>query len=98
MRAVGLYRYLPIDHPESLLDLEVETNGQLYRGNHFTRDLSIPGGPPDTRNNVEGVWLPDKIESSSTIRVVGDVLLQIEYVYDSVKVENVSNNLTTRRN
>ena len=25
MRAVGLYRYLPIDHPESLLDLEVET-------------------------------------------------------------------------
>ena len=25
MKAVGLYRYLPIDHPESLLDLEVET-------------------------------------------------------------------------
>jgi len=24
MKAVGLYRYLPIDHPESLLDLEVE--------------------------------------------------------------------------
>ena len=24
MRAVGLYRYLPVDHPESLLDLEVE--------------------------------------------------------------------------
>jgi NADPH:quinone reductase len=25
MKAVGLYRYLPIDHPESLLDLEVDT-------------------------------------------------------------------------
>ena len=25
MKAIGLYRYLPIEHPESLLDLEVET-------------------------------------------------------------------------
>jgi NADPH2:quinone reductase len=25
MKAVGLYRYLPIDHPESLLDLEIDT-------------------------------------------------------------------------
>src|SRR5258706_8792568 len=25
MKAVGLYKYLPIDHPESLLDLDVET-------------------------------------------------------------------------
>jgi zinc-binding alcohol dehydrogenase family protein len=25
MKAVGLYKYLPIDHPESLLDLEVES-------------------------------------------------------------------------
>ena len=25
MKAIGLYKYLPIDHPESLLDLEVET-------------------------------------------------------------------------
>jgi alcohol dehydrogenase len=25
MKAVGLYRYLPIEHPESLLDLDVET-------------------------------------------------------------------------
>jgi zinc-binding alcohol dehydrogenase family protein len=25
MKAVGLYKYLPIDHPESLLDLEVDT-------------------------------------------------------------------------
>jgi zinc-binding alcohol dehydrogenase family protein len=25
MKAVGLYRYLPIDHPESLLDVDIET-------------------------------------------------------------------------
>src|SRR6185295_15169210 len=25
MKAVGLYKYLPIDHPESLLDLELDT-------------------------------------------------------------------------
>ena len=25
MKAVGLYKYLPIDHPESLLDVEIPT-------------------------------------------------------------------------
>ena len=25
MKAVGLYKYLPIDHPESLLDLDMDT-------------------------------------------------------------------------
>lgn len=40
------------------LDLEVETNGTLYHGNRFSRDLSIPGGEADSRNTVEGVWLP----------------------------------------
>ena len=25
MKAVGLYKYLPTDHPESLLDLQLET-------------------------------------------------------------------------
>jgi hypothetical protein len=35
---------------------------------------------------IDGVWLPDKIESSTSIRFVGDVSLQIEYAYDSVKV------------
>ena len=25
MKAVGLYKYLPIDHPESLLDLDIPT-------------------------------------------------------------------------
>jgi hypothetical protein len=40
------------------LDLEVETDGGLYRGNRFSRDRSIQGGDRDPRNNVEGVWLP----------------------------------------
>jgi len=35
---------------------------------------------------IEGVWLTDKIESSSSIRLAGDVGLQIEYTYDSVRV------------
>jgi len=47
---------------------------------------------------IAGVWLPNKIESSSSIRLVGDVQLQIEYVYESVKVVNEPNNLTSRRN
>ena len=53
----------------------------------------------DTRlSRIEGVWLTNKIESSSSIRLVGDVSLQIEYVYDKVKVANDPNNLTTKRN
>lgn len=40
------------------LDLEVKVNGQLYRGNNFKKDKSQRGGKPDTRNNVESVWLP----------------------------------------
>jgi len=35
---------------------------------------------------IDGVWLADKIESSSNIRLAGNVGLQIEYIYDSVKV------------
>lgn len=49
-------------------------------------------------SRVEGVWLTNKIESSSTIHLVGDVVLQIECVYDDVKVANTPASLTTRRN
>ena len=31
MKAVGLYRYLPIDDPESFLDLEMDTPGASGR-------------------------------------------------------------------
>jgi len=40
------------------LDLEVTVNGQVYRGNNFAGQESQPGGVADTKNNVEGVWLP----------------------------------------
>jgi hypothetical protein len=49
-------------------------------------------------SRIEGVWLTNKIESSSSIHLVGDVLLQIEYAYDSVTVLNGPANLTMRRN
>lgn len=48
-------------------------------------------------SRIEGVWLTNKIESSSSIRLVGDVVLKIEYAYDSVKVSTEPNNLTTLR-
>ena len=35
---------------------------------------------------LEGVWLPEKIESSSNIRFAGNVRMKIEYTYDVVKV------------
>src|SRR5262245_837559 len=35
---------------------------------------------------IEGVWLTDKIESTSDVRFGGNVHVQIEYTYDSVTV------------
>lgn len=43
---------------ENDLDLEVEAAGQVFRGNHFSRDVSLAGGLADSRNTVESVWLP----------------------------------------
>ena len=43
---------------ENDLDLEVEASGQVFRGNHFSRNVSIAGGLADTRNTVESIWLP----------------------------------------
>lgn len=51
------------------LDLEVTINGQVYRGNHFLGQDSQPGGDPDTRNNVEGVWLPAGTIGTFIVRV-----------------------------
>jgi hypothetical protein len=38
---------------------------------------------------IDGVWLANKLESSSSIRLVGDFLLQVEYRYEAVKVASV---------
>lgn len=51
------------------LDLEVVVNGQVYRGNNFQGDKSRSGGAADTKNNVEGVWLPAGTTGSFSIRV-----------------------------
>jgi hypothetical protein len=51
------------------LDLEVTINGQVYRGNNFAGQESRPGGDADTKNNVEGVWLPAGTIGSFAVRV-----------------------------
>ena len=40
------------------LDLDVTIGGQIYKGNYFRGDHSVPGGPYDRVNNVESVFLP----------------------------------------
>ncbi len=35
---------------------------------------------------IEGIWLPEKIDSTSSIRFAGNVRMQIEYIYDVVTV------------
>lgn len=51
------------------LDLEVTINGQIYRGNNFLGQDSQPGGEADTKNNVEGVWLPAGTIGTFIVRV-----------------------------
>lgn len=51
------------------LDLEVIINGQVYRGNNFVGQDSQPGGAADTKNNVEGVWLPAGAAGAFVVRV-----------------------------
>ncbi len=51
------------------LDLEVTINGQVYRGNNFRAQESQPGGEPNTKDNVESVWLPAGTVGTYVIRV-----------------------------
>ena len=51
MKAVGLYRYLPIDNPESLLDLEVET--PVAAGHDLLVEVkAISVNPVDTKRRA----------------------------------------------
>ena len=66
MKAVGLYKYLPIDHPESLLDLEVET--PVATG----RDLlvgvkAISVNPVDTKRRAPKAGSSDTVEKTPKI-------------------------------
>ncbi len=51
------------------LDLEVDVNGQTYRGNNFSGATSVTGGVADGRNNVESVFLPTGTSGAFVVRV-----------------------------
>ncbi|MCK6682963.1 MAG: S8 family serine peptidase [Thermoanaerobaculia bacterium] len=51
------------------LDLEVEVNSQIYKGNVFANAVSVTGGSFDTRNNVEAVFLPVGTTGPYIVRV-----------------------------
>jgi hypothetical protein len=51
------------------LDLEVTINGEVHRGNNFKGQQSQPGGQPNTKDNVEGVWLPAGTVGTFVVRV-----------------------------
>ncbi len=51
------------------LDLLVEVDGQMYRGNVFSGATSTAGGNADPRNNVESVFLPAGVQGSFVITV-----------------------------
>lgn len=74
MKAVGLYKYLPIDHPESLLDLEIERPAPEGR-DILVKVHAISVNPVDTK-----VRAP-KIRTESTPKVLGwDVAGVVEQV------------------
>ncbi len=52
------------------LDLEVQVGGTTYRGNVLAGGLSVAGGAPDPRNNVESVFLPPGTQGRVRVRVV----------------------------
>lgn len=52
------------------LDLRVETNGHIFRGNHFDHRWSVEGGSPDDKNNYEAVFLHAGTVDDLTITIV----------------------------
>lgn len=51
------------------LNLEVEDNGTLYRGNVFSNGFSTTGGAADNRNTIEAVYLNNPSDGPLTVRV-----------------------------
>ncbi len=51
------------------LDLQVNVNGNFYRGNVFTGGVSTTGGSGDTLNNVENVFIPAGVPAGSFFSV-----------------------------
>jgi hypothetical protein len=53
------------------LNLRVDIGGSVYLGNHFSGNSSITGGTPDSKNNVEAVFLPGGKSGGIVITVTG---------------------------
>lgn len=51
------------------LNLEVDDDGTLYRGNVFSNGFSTAGGAADNRNTIEAVYLNDAGAGPMTVRV-----------------------------
>jgi hypothetical protein len=58
------------DSETNNLDLEVTIGGEIYRGNVFDKQYSLPDGAFDTQNNVESVFLPPGTMGEFTVRVI----------------------------
>ena len=66
MKAVGLYQYLPVDHPESLLDLEVGT--PVATGHDLLVGVkAISVNPVDTKRRAPRVGTADLVEKTPKI-------------------------------
>lgn len=66
MKAIGLYKYLPIDHPESLLDLEVET--PVAAGSDLLVEVkAISVNPVDTKRRAPKAGSSDTVEKTPKI-------------------------------
>jgi zinc-binding alcohol dehydrogenase family protein len=66
MKAVGLYKYLPIDHPESLLDLQVETPRPAGR-DLLVAVKAVSVNPVDTKRRAPRVGTADLVETTPKI-------------------------------
>jgi len=66
MKAVGLYKYLPIDHPEALLDLEVETPVPTGR-DLLVGVKAISVNPVDTKRRAPKAGSADLVEKTPKI-------------------------------
>jgi hypothetical protein len=69
------------------LDLTVNIGGQMYLGNVFTNEWSIPGGAADEADNAESVFLPPGTSGAFTVTIAAASI-------NSVGVPNGSNGLT----
>ena len=66
MKAVGLHKYLPIDHPESLLDLDVEEPKAGGR-DLLVEVRAVSVNPVDTKRRAPNAANKDKVENPARI-------------------------------